>query len=115
MKYDLESELRLDPRIRTILARWPQVPQSSVTNREELLVEAVSPTGTAALRAEAEFMDQFNNEEVAPSTGLSFATREVTSSPDGNVIKLQIIRPDNDVRLACVYYIHDGGMTSLSC
>ena len=39
MKFDLESDLRLDPRIRTILARRPQVPNSSVTNREELLAE----------------------------------------------------------------------------
>jgi acetyl esterase/lipase len=98
-----------------ILARWPHVSESSVTNREEMLAEAVTPTGMAALRAEAEFMDQFNNEEVAPSTGLSVTTREVISSPDGNVIKLQIIRPDNDERLACIYYIHGGGMTSLSC
>ena len=36
------------------------------------------------------------------------------SSPDGNTIKLQIIRPDNDTTLACVYYIHGGGMSSLS-
>jgi acetyl esterase len=115
MAYDVQSDLRLDPRIRAILARWPQVPESSVTSREEMLAEAVSPAGTAALRAETEFMDQFNNEEVAPSTGLSITTREIVSSPDGNTIKLQIIRPESDERLACIYYIHGGGMTSLSC
>jgi acetyl esterase/lipase len=60
-------------------------------------------------------MDQFNNEEVAPSTGLSITTREIVSSPDGNTIKLQVIRPESDERLACIYYIHGGGMTSLSC
>jgi acetyl esterase/lipase len=98
-----------------MLGRWPQGPKSSVTTREEMLAEAVSPTGVAALKAETEFMDQFNNEQVAPSTGLSVTTREVVSSPDGNVIKLQIIRPDNAERLACIYYIHGGGMTSLSC
>jgi acetyl esterase len=115
MAYGVQSDLRLDPRIRAILARWPQVPESSVTSREEMLAEAVSPAGMAVLRAETEFMDQFNNEEVAPSTGLSITTREIVSSPDGNTIKLQIIRPDSDERLACIYYIHGGGMTSLSC
>lgn len=115
MKYDLESDLRLDPRIRTILARWPQGPESSVSTREELLAQAASPAGVAALKTEAEFMDQFNSEEVAPSAGLSITTRDVISYPDGNTIKLQVIRPDNDERLACIYYVHGGGMTSLSC
>jgi acetyl esterase/lipase len=80
-----------------------------------LLAEAVSPTGLAILKAEAQFLHQFNDEEVAPSIGLSITTRKITSSPDGNVIKLQIVRPDNKERLACVYYIHGGGMTALSC
>lgn len=91
------------------------MPESGVANREELLAEADSPSFHAASRAEAAFMDQFNNEEVAPSAGLSITTREVVSSPDGNTIKLQIIRPISDKRLACVYYIHGGGMVSLSC
>jgi acetyl esterase/lipase len=42
-------------------------------------------------------------------------TREFTSEPDGNTVKLQIIRPDSDDALPCVYYIHGGGMAALSC
>src|ERR1019366_3065500 len=37
------------------------------------------------------------------------------SAPDGNTINLQVIRPDTEETLACVYYIHGGGMASLSC
>ena len=42
-------------------------------------------------------------------------TEKVVSAPDGNTINLQVIRPDTDETLACVYYIHGGGMASLSC
>ena len=35
---------------------------------------------------------------------------EFTSSPDGNTIKINHIRPDTDAVLPCVYHIHGGGM-----
>jgi acetyl esterase/lipase len=46
---------------------------------------------------------------------LRIYSEKVVSQPDGNPINLQIIRPDNDEEVACVYYIHGGGMASLSC
>jgi acetyl esterase/lipase len=61
------------------------------------------------------FMDLCDTEEVAPAGGLRVHTERVTSAPDGNTINLQVIRPDNDETLPCVYYIHGGGMASLSC
>lgn len=42
------------------------------------------------------------------------STHEFTSSPDGNTVKIQYIRPDTDDILPCVYYIHGGGMASMS-
>ena len=36
MSYDVEADLRLDPRIRAVLARWPKVPETDVANREEM-------------------------------------------------------------------------------
>ena len=33
----------------------------------------------------------------------------------GNTINIQFIRPDNAARVPCVYYIHGGGMTMMSC
>jgi acetyl esterase/lipase len=59
-------------------------------------------------------MDMVDNESVAPSAGLRITTETFTSSPDGNTIKIQYIRPDTAERLACVYYIHGGGMMSSS-
>jgi len=60
-------------------------------------------------------MDLCDTEEAAPAKGLRVHTEKVASQPDGNTINLQVIRPDTDETLACVYYIHGGGMASLSC
>ena len=57
-------------------------------------------------------MDLCDTEETAPSKGLNVHTEKVVSQPDGNTINLQVIRPDTDETLACVYYIHGGGMAS---
>jgi acetyl esterase/lipase len=46
---------------------------------------------------------------------LTVSTREFTSSPDDNTIKVQFIRPESATALPCVYYIHGGGMQSMSC
>jgi acetyl esterase/lipase len=60
-------------------------------------------------------MDLCDNEEIAPSAGLDIGTRTIASSPDGNEVKLAIIRPNTDEVLPCVYYIHGGGMAIMSC
>ena len=56
-----------------------------------------------------------DTEEIAPSRGLTIYKETVTSDPDGNKINIQIMRPDNDEVVPCVYYIHGGGMQSMSC
>jgi len=115
MAYDVGSDPRLDPRIRAMLALVPaQTPRDAV-DREELLAEARSPEGLAATEAYRQLVEAFDSEEVAPSTGLRIHTEEIVSSPDGNKIELQVVRPDTDEVLACVYYIHGGGMMSGSC
>ena len=35
--------------------------------------------------------------------------------PDNNTVKIQMIRPQADGPLPCVYYIHGGGMQTMSC
>jgi acetyl esterase len=115
MSFDIENDPRLDPRVKAFLGRQPEVAVGDVESREALLAEAASPAGVALLAAEAAFMDLGDDEAVAPSAGLRFATREIASSPDANTIVLEIIRPDTDEELACVYYIHGGGMATLSC
>ena len=114
MSYDLESDLRIDPRIKAMLSMLPDSEAIDTESREQLLAEAASPEGVAENEMVDGFMNMGGNEEVAPSSGLRFTTEDIVSSPDGNTIKLQIIRPDNDTTLACVYYIHGGGMSSLS-
>jgi acetyl esterase/lipase len=88
--------------------------ETDVLSREEMLVEAASPAGIEREAGRTQLMEWGGNEEVAPSEGLRFETGETVSSPDGNVIKLQVIRPDNDDPVACVYYIHGGGMMYMS-
>jgi acetyl esterase/lipase len=110
----LESDPRIDPRIKAMLSMLPDAEAVDTESREQLLAEAASPEGVAENEMVESFMDMGGNEEVAPSVGLRFTTEDIVSSPDGNTIKLQIIRPDNDKTLACVYYIHGGGMASLS-
>jgi acetyl esterase/lipase len=93
---------------------FPDFDVRDVDSREQMLEEAASPEAMAAYETEVSMMNMGDSEEVAPSKGLRFATEDVVSSPDGNTIKLQIIRPDTDATLACVYYIHGGGMATLS-
>jgi len=114
VSYDVQSDPRLDPRIKAVLNLFPQLKMLDAESREELIAEAASPEGLARTEATAGFLNMCDSEEVAPSKGLRFSTEDIVSSPDGNTIKLQIIRPDNDQTVACVYYIHGGGMASMS-
>src|ERR1700691_5141819 len=91
------------------------VEKPTVGSREELLAQENSPAALAALARQAAFFDSMDSEEVAPPAGLSVRTETLTSSPDGNTIKIQYIRPDNDETLPCVYYIHGGRMEMSSC
>lgn len=114
MTYDPQADVRLDPRIKAILALLPTEDVTDADSREQILAEAASPEGVAEYELTTSFMNLGDNEDVAPSKGLRFAEDEAVSSPDGNTIKLQIVRPESEETLACVYYIHGGGMTSLS-
>lgn len=115
MAIDIAADTRLDPRIRRILAFIPTEAPKSVNSREELLAEAASPEALAMRQGMEQFFELCDTEEVAPSAGLSTTTQEFTSQPDGNTIKLQVIRPETDQALPCVYYIHGGGMAAMSC
>ncbi len=115
MAYDIAADIRLDPRLKALLAGMAGEGSGDVDSRETLVAEA----NTEEARAQAElfrgFMDMCDTEQAAPSAGLRVHTEKIISEPDGNSINLQVIRPDNDEIVACVYYIHGGGMASLSC
>ena len=112
---DIATDPRLDPRIRGMLAAFPSSAQPDATDRDSLVAEANSPENLAIAEQMRAGFAMFDTEEVAPSVGLEIKTLEFTSSPDNNTIKINFIRPESDSPLPCVYYIHGGGMQSMSC
>jgi len=111
----LADDPRIDPRIKAVMANMPSSALTDVTDREALLAEVNQPEAIAQREQITAVLDMLDNEDVAPSKGLEIRTIELTSAPDGNVVKLQFIRPQSDELLPCVYYIHGGGMAALSC
>src|SRR5580692_3660656 len=110
MAYDLAGDNRLDPRMKALLAFVPPLEAKDVPSREQMIAEANSENAREAAELFRSFMDLCDTEETAPSAGLSVHTEKIVSEPDGNTINLQVIRPDTDETIACVYYIHGGGM-----
>jgi len=116
MASKLAEDPRIDPRIKAIFGAMPEMTTpGDVASREELLAQENSEAGRAAAAAQKAMIDAIDNEAVAPSAGLTIRTERFQSQPDGNWINIQYIRPDTDERLPCVYYIHGGGMTVMSC
>ena len=106
---------RIDPRIKALLGNFDLPAQGNAASREQILAEANSEAAKAATAAMLSMFEALDNEQVAPSKGLKIHSEKVVSQPDGNTINVQFIRPEGDAALPCVYYIHGGGMASLSC
>lgn len=115
MTIDIAADPRLDPRIKAMLSNLPPFAVTDVTSRDELLAEASTDQAKQAAEMYTMMMAMCDDESVASSAGLSVRSERIVSQPDGNEINLQIIRPDNDDVLACIYYVHGGGMQALSC
>jgi acetyl esterase/lipase len=115
MASKIATDPRIDPRIKALLGAMDFGAAKDAASREQMLAETQTDEAKAQAAVLKTMLESFDNEIVAPSAGLSIREQSITSSPDGNTIKLRIIRPDNAERLACVYYIHGGGMASLSC
>jgi acetyl esterase/lipase len=112
---NMNDDPRIDPRIKALMGAM-NLPQGvDVASREEMLEKANNPKAQAMAKAFRGFMELCDTPEIAPSTGLEISTLSFTSEPDGNTIKVQFIRPQSSEPLPCVYYIHGGGMQSLSC
>jgi acetyl esterase/lipase len=115
MASKIVEDPRIDPRIKAVLGGWPDAPSpGDAETREQLIAEVNTEAAKARQAAMKPFMDAMDNETIAPSAGLVTRTERFASQPDGNWINIQLIRPDTDERLACVYYIHGGGMQSMS-
>jgi acetyl esterase/lipase len=115
MTSKIASDPRIDPRIKAIFGATPEMTTpGNVTTREAMLAEEATPEANERAAMQKAMMEAVDNEAVAPSAGLTIRTERFTSSPDGNEILIQFIRPDTAERLACVYYIHGGGMATMS-
>ena len=113
---DIQNDPRIDPRLKAGLGAFAGMdPTPDATSREQLLAEATTDEAIAQRSMVTAFLGACDTEEVAPSKGLSVTEHTITSQPDGNSINLRVIRPDGDEALPCVYYIHGGGMQSMSC
>ena len=115
--YDPDQDHRLDPRVRDFVKsfQFGTVARPDVASRQELLDEAQSPEGVAVYQMMKQALDAADSEEVAPKAGLVTQQYSLTSAPDGNSINVQFIRPDDEETYPCVYYIHGGGMRTMSC
>ncbi len=90
-------------------------PSGDAESRDQLLADADSPEAKALRLAMSEFLDRADTEELAPSKGLAVSEHDVVSRPDGNTIKIRVIRPEGREVVPAVYYIHGGGMQTMSC
>ena len=112
----ITADPRIDPRIRAMLgAIEPAVALGDARSRRQLLAEANSEEEIAQRKVITAFLGMCDSEEVAPTTGLVVTEHTVVSAPDGNKINIRFIRPEGADVLPCVYYIHGGGMATMSC
>ena len=115
MTSKIKDDPRIDPRIKATFGGFAPAAQGDVASRQVMLDEQATAAAAAAAAGLQAFMNSQGGEHVAPSKGLQIRTETFQSSPDGNTIKVQVIRPDTQDVLPCVYYIHGGGMMYLSC
>jgi acetyl esterase len=116
MTSKLELDPRLDPRIKAYFAGIDLgAAKPNVSSREELLAQENTPEALVAQDRANALFNAMDSEDVAPSAGLTVRTETFSSSPDGNTVKVQYIRPDDDETVPYVYYIHGGRMQFSSC
>ena len=115
MASKISEDPRIDPRIKAVFLAPDRPPVGDIESREALLEQMNNPIAVAAEGAMQGLFDACDNEMNAPSAGLVIRTETFVSAPDGNHVQIQFIRPDTDEILPCVYYIHGGGMQTMSC
>jgi acetyl esterase/lipase len=106
----LLNDPRIDPRIKAVFGELDASPGPNLSSREEVLAMMNSPQAQEGMAALEALFSSTVSEEAAPSAGIVFETKTFVSEPDGNTIQLQVIRPEGAGVLACVYYVHGGGM-----
>jgi hypothetical protein len=97
-KANMAEDPRIDPRIKAVFANLDLGPSADVQNRQEILAAANSEDGRAAEEFLQAFLAMSDNEDIAPSAGLDISDHELVSEPDGNTIKLCLMRPQSPDR-----------------
>ena len=107
---------RIDPRIKAIFGAMDfGGNQENAPDRDTLVAAANTPEAQQTQEMLKGFLNMCDTDEIAPREGLTEKEYQLTSQPDGNTINLRFIRPDSTEKVPCVYYIHGGGMQSMSC
>ena len=112
----MTEDPRIDPRLKEAFGELPAFPLPSFDSRQALVAAMNAPEVLEALQATTGVTEE-EAEAVAPSAGLTITTETFVSEPDGNTIRVSLIRPEtvqSDEPLSCAYYIHGGGMALLS-
>jgi acetyl esterase/lipase len=108
---DFDADLRLDPRARLTLQATPTwTTLRDVESRERLVEQMHHPKAVEQRERTAAFWALLDTDDVASFAGLRVSTEEYTSEPDGNRVRVLVVRPDTDEELPCVNYLHGGGM-----
>ncbi len=116
MAYDPDLDPRLDPRLKALLPLLTSIVEpTDAASREQMLAEAATPDALAAIEVMNQVTDSMDREEVVSSVGLRVMTETFTPPTGGPTLPLYIVRPDHDEVLPCVYYLHGGGMATMSC
>lgn len=111
----IANDPRIDPRIKAIFGAMEVGGSEDAESREQLLAQANSEEAITRSEGVRAMLEMCDSDEVAPSAGLTLTEHKVISQPDGNTINIRFVRPEGDTTLPCVYYIHGGGMQSMSC
>jgi acetyl esterase/lipase len=111
----LSEDPRIEPRLKALFGKMPVMRGRDLSSRAEVVERNGNEKAVRGREVATAFAARMDTEEIAPSDGLTITTETFTSEPDGNTIQVMFVRPDfaGDAP-ACVYYIHGGGMASMS-
>lgn len=110
----IQTDPRIDPRIKAIMGNFPVVSSGNSPDRKSMLAAANTPEALARREASQAMFKMMDNEAIAPSGNLDIQTLEFHSRPDNNTINVLFIKPKDVTNPACVVYFHGGGMMTMS-
>ena len=112
----IAEDPRIDPRIKATMGVFPTPEERvDVVDRDTMIAQASTPEAVASRQMLEAGLNMLDNEDLAPSSGLDIQEVSFTSQPDGNTVKLNLMVPkDAAGPVPCVFYIHGGGMMSMS-